>query len=862
MSTFYLDFALGDDTNDGSAFGAGTAWKTITSGATAARIAPGDIIKIAKSPAPVDLGITAKWTTTTVVGGGMPATMAVTGTANNGSGLIRVAVADTSTLATNDVVQILSMGGTIEGNENWLITVIDGTHFDLVGSAYANAWTSGGTVQKINSKAVVLGTSQTANIDLCENAYTAVTGLITVLNATPTAGGTGYTLNDILTITTGGTGATCKVTGVSAGVVTAVTLLIGGNGGYTTGAAKATTGGTGTLCTVNITTVANVTQTPTAVTSDGKEGAFSEKITTPSAVKAGSKLAYRAITPGSLSGYQTMSFWIKNSATITAGQWRIVLCSDAIGETIVDEFLIPAILSTALWVPLNITKTGGGNLGASTASIAIYSDTIAPTSASNILLDNIIACTTSGLNLQSLISKNTLEQGGAEGWYGIQSINGKIVLLDNGVSTVGNAGRGYFGTTETVETYIREPINLTTTQNMQDSGTNGNNIQFQGGYDTGTGNQTGETFISGYFAANNSSGIFGNAQSYITINRINTVRWNGNAGFDIRSVSSYITLDNISSSNNIGAGVYFTGRANLINNLSNSNNNTGKGLWLQNVTASINNFVLISNLNNNLSFGLYFYNGASNNTIGTISKACNNITAGIYIGESSSIPCFQNSINLASDVSYNSSYGVYYINGSTENYINSLTTSNNLTGGVIANNCPGFNYIKSATISESTQVNIPTGYVDSRVFIEKIGGNYSKIFTDGGNIVSEATTLTNGSGTQWKLTTETNGNRNSDYPLNLSIAKIAVTANNLVTVKAWFLKGHATNIGAKLVCKGGHIAGVAADVTATKANDTSEEELTITFTPTEAGVVEIEAWAYYVAGHSTVIVDAITITQA
>jgi len=37
------------------------AWKTITNGATAARIAPGDIIRIAKSPAPVSIG-SASWT--------------------------------------------------------------------------------------------------------------------------------------------------------------------------------------------------------------------------------------------------------------------------------------------------------------------------------------------------------------------------------------------------------------------------------------------------------------------------------------------------------------------------------------------------------------------------------------------------------------------------------------------------------------------------------------------------------------------------------------------------------------------------------------------------------------------------------
>ncbi len=82
-----------------------------------------------------------------------------------------------------------------------------------------------------------------------------VTGPVLVLNATPTAGGSGYSAGDILTITTGGVGATCSIT-QAGGVVQTVTLLTSGSG-YTAGASKATTvspaGGTG--CTVNITSI-------------------------------------------------------------------------------------------------------------------------------------------------------------------------------------------------------------------------------------------------------------------------------------------------------------------------------------------------------------------------------------------------------------------------------------------------------------------------------------------------------------------------------------------------------------------------------------------------------------------------------
>lgn len=81
----------------------------------------------------------------------------------------------------------------------------------------------------------------------------AATGYISVIAAAPVAGGVGYTVGDVLTITAGT--ATATVTAVSAGVVTAVALTSTGSG-YTTGT-KATTGGTGTGATLSVTTVVN-----------------------------------------------------------------------------------------------------------------------------------------------------------------------------------------------------------------------------------------------------------------------------------------------------------------------------------------------------------------------------------------------------------------------------------------------------------------------------------------------------------------------------------------------------------------------------------------------------------------------------
>jgi hypothetical protein len=175
---FDLDTAVWQATADNSGtvvpFGGQSwadAWKTITSGATAARIAPGDIIRIAKSPAPSSIG-NATWTNVQAAGG-FPGTKGIGAMADNGSGAIRLTVASHG-YATGDVIQVIGLvttGTTYEGNGAWIITYNDANTFDLDGSVYVNTRASGGTAQKINSKAVVLASAQTLNIDRCEDLW-------------------------------------------------------------------------------------------------------------------------------------------------------------------------------------------------------------------------------------------------------------------------------------------------------------------------------------------------------------------------------------------------------------------------------------------------------------------------------------------------------------------------------------------------------------------------------------------------------------------------------------------------------------------------------------------------------------------
>ena len=720
MPIHYLDYENGDDASSGTSWA--DAWKTLTLGATLARIAPGDIIRIAKSPAPSSIG-NATWTNL--------------------------------------------------------------------------------------SKIVTLASVQNLNIDLCETAWT-------------------------------GAGDT--------------------------------------------------TIERTAVATDAKEDSYCMKLTLDAAVQASILQAYFATGELDLSAYQKISFWIKNSGAIVADNWIVNLCSDVAGATVVDSFLIPAIPSTLRWIPFTLTKEGGGNLGASIKSIAIYSGGTTTGMASKyIYVDDFIACTANGLNLQSLISKNSAEQGGAEGWYGIQSIDGVTVLLDNNTNTKGNAGRGYStsGTTpETVTTYKRETIktvlasaSTTQVQAIMDSGSLAvGNIQFQGGYDITTNEQTGETFFDGLNGFG--YGIYLSSKTYITLNYINVVRYTTGLYFIQSNNNTIITLSN--ANNNTYAGVFFAVLCsnNTIITLSNANNNSQAGV--NHSTNSMNNKIItLSNVNNN-SYGIYYYSLCNNNIITTLSNINNNASYGIYYYNSNN-----NIITTLSNINNNGSYGIIYsssnnniiilitnannnvgygiyFTASYNNIIRSLSTVGNTIGGVYCDLGP--NYLNNALIAEGTEfvVSGMSVYANTRVYSNNHDQDTTKhwIYTDGGTINSVATDREGGTGIMWKLSPTYT--RTNFYPLMLSVAKIACVADKLVTVKIYMKKDHATNVVGMLVCPGRQLTGMAvADIVATKTDVADTwEELEVTFTPTQAGVVEIEAWAYYIAGNANVYIEDLTIQQA
>jgi hypothetical protein len=77
--------------------------------------------------------------------------MNVTGSSLGVGGVVRLAVNDTAGVSANDTLNVAGVGGTVEANGTWPARVIDSTHLELIGSVYANAYTSGGTVTDVTT---------------------------------------------------------------------------------------------------------------------------------------------------------------------------------------------------------------------------------------------------------------------------------------------------------------------------------------------------------------------------------------------------------------------------------------------------------------------------------------------------------------------------------------------------------------------------------------------------------------------------------------------------------------------------------------------------------------------------------------
>ncbi len=547
---------------------------------------------------------------------------------------------------------------------------------------------------------------------------------------------------------------------------------------------------------------ANVTATTSTTR---KQGSTSSSLAIAAGFTTG-LVAYKAFSATDFSAFKQLSWFMRANAAIASGVFELRLCSDALGVTAVDTFAVPANPNSNNWCAYVSDKAAA--LGASIQSIALYA--LSDPGTVTILIDNVIACKDStsadSIDLTKLIGKNTA----GETWFAIQSIDGTTVLIDQGPNAQATVGQGYTGVTESVATSIRKPamLPLSATRHLDVNGSGAGVflVYILCGYDrTAMTSVTSETWVSG--GDGGANGLTTIARDLIAVDKLHCV--NFNIGFNLSGAGSNLFLSNCSANNNQSVGI--------------QTSSTSFKVQLDNVRA-----------NNNTGGGLSLSGGNIYNNLGTTLKTDGNTGFGISSAARSLLFYNYTSRNNSSSGFFNGGcdFKVY-------NYVSAHNSNGILTRG------PNV-YLINASISEATEVSADQNFGDYKVFSHKHGGTTDnhKIYTDGGMISSETgadrRTL---SGMAWKFS-PTSANRSTTYPLSMGGAKVACRANKLVTVKVWAKRDNAS-VTARLMVKGGQINGVAADVSASTAGAVgSYEELTITFTPTEVGVVDINLEAF------------------
>ena len=357
----------------------------------------------------------------------------------------------------------------------------------------------------------------------------------------------------------------------------------------------------------------------------------------------------------------------------------------------------------------------------------------------------------------------------------------------------------------------------TAVSTLNDSGTLVNLISYEFGYEVGTTNQNGETFLDGLNG--NGYGIYLSGKAYNSLNLCSLIRYN--------------------------YGVYFSGSNNVISTLTNANNNT-YGVYF--ISSSNNVISTLTNANNNTN-GVSF-SSSSNNVISTLTNANNNTNYGVYFSSSSN-----NVISTLTNAN-NNTYGVYFSSSSN----NRLKISSS-TGGTGFYSDFGVNYFRESTFLQSSEFASVTTPVNNWVWSfdhDGTDGNHWG-FTSQATVNLQSSVVHGTEPSSWK-TAITGNTRTSVYRVKLPVGEFAGVASTNLTISAWVKKDHATNIACRLVCYADDALGIT-EQSATKANDTNWEQLSITLNSAHANPVfsvYLETW--YEAGNSNSYLGAIEVS--
>lgn len=605
-------------------------------------------------------------------------------------------------------------------------------------------------------------------------------------------------------------------------------VSLGVNGTFTNKSATITLASAKTanisLCTAAWTPSANVTSS-TSITR--KEGSVSTSITVGAAFTTG-MLAYEATGTLDLSAYTKISFWIfATTANIAANTLRLDLCSDTAGATPVHSFTITnALSSSGVWSPQ--TFDNGSALSSSIKSVALtaLTDPGVPV----IRLDNIFAC--NDLHLQSLIGASSSATDRT--WYPVRSVNGTTVTIDTAQQSGLNndTSVGFSEATTTTTAYTRAPIRLTSTQTFNEAGTATARIIYSGGWDrTNMTSQDGMTVLFGDENNVTTSLLNVAALNYINVERVGTLH--GNQGLTSTGVTK------------ISDSFFVSGTTYSIS-----------ALTLQNVNAGANSVAPIQ-----FAFGPCAYDNIyvySSNQTG--------------INKSSTLASLFGTISNSTFINTTLGIGTTATNSPNQNFTLNNVTIKDCTSALVRGTFKinGFTATGNST-SVFNNCNVDCNNITYTGTLISVGGtyNFSRFSTYAGAIYSGTTlvvydvnTPLHGSASRsWRHDVQASSDILNliDQPLQ----GFAVGASTLVTFKIWTQRT-STSVTGRVRLKGYTVAGVDADVTATSsAAINTWEELSITFTPSAAGVAVIDLESYTTDGNTgSVFFGDATVTQA
>lgn len=612
------------------------------------------------------------------------------------------------------------------------------------------------------------------------------------------------------------------------------------------------------------------------------------------------KIAYESVPsyntdpPYDFSGYTKISFWIRVSVAIPASRFKICLCSDTIGNTIVDEFFIPAIRTDLAnrWVP--ITLTNGTALGSSLQSIALYA--VSDPGLVTIDICDIIAC--NNLTYTCLISKNSLATGGEEAWYPIDSIlDNRIALAtiankNYSYTLTVNMASMYSGVTETVRTFARESLIASSNNDWLSfaSGEPDNFIEFQGGYNTLTDEQDGETFYD--YQGAKASGFYAEGQLCFLLNRLNPIR--AYRGIYLNECALFkVTANTLCGNSESGIKIItqeYVYRYAPVNYSDQTlyNNSTLPRMVLQedlfeNYVAEIDILNLVNNevagiicetvSNSRIKIG-WISGGSGDDPEATqvsgqgkgifIDRVYDSVFDLGFCRDLFLLACSRSVIN-ADEIKYiqlgvddDVNYDYYVYSGTEKTVVQNCKlstiylkfTSDRVAhhGSVVFRNCA----LDESFILWDNSLPISNDYLNRKVnyiAFEKINGDITqnRIYYSSFQIAESQTLVRHSSpGVAWKLAYISAPNGDKIRPsitnyFSLSLAKVVVTANTTITFSAWFLRKSEFVIG-RLICRSNVLLGLNKSVQSKMTVGADIwEKLSVTITPVESGVVEIEA---------------------